>query len=129
MAFRRSMSSKVGRLRDWIWWLASVAGDPRHPLRCYVCGKKLDPTAFLTGDATDGLVPHHLSMKRSDHDPNHSHPAHRSCHRRFHRQLEENGIDIRLNYKLALRFFGPTPKTRSDKSRTPGSLRQWAQAQ
>ena len=112
---RRSMGSKAKRLRDWLYLFAHWVEMP-----CYVCGEQIDPDAFTKGDASDGLVPHHIDMSRANASPDNVAVCHRGCHRKFHMAYEK-GEDIRD--KRAIKYWGPTPSVVSCKSRRSGTLR------
>ena len=114
---RRSVHSKVKRLRDWLHIFAHWMDD----MPCYVCGEQLDPEAFCIGDASDGLVAHHIDMSRGNANPENIAICHRGCHRKFHVAYEERGVDIRD--KRAIAYWGKTPRVQSCKSRRSGTLR------
>lgn len=110
--------AKANRLRDWLWWFAEF-----YPQRCYVCGKRISAENFLVGSWRDGILLHHINMDRKHTRARLLAPAHRGCNVRFHRRLEK-GKDVRT--KLAIRFWGATPRRQSTKARVHGAVRKMA---
>lgn len=82
--------SKVSRVRDYLAYFAV-----RYPQHCYVCGEKIDPVKFLQGDASDGILLHHIEHDRSKNDATDLAVVHRGCHKSYHRNLAERNVDIR----------------------------------
>lgn len=112
-----SVYAKIDRVRDWCAWFSA-----NYPQVCWVCGEKIDTTAFLVGDSQDGIVLHHVNGNREDAEMKNLRFCHRSCHRSFHRQLEEHDRDIRD--PKAKQIHGETPKCKSSKKRVSGNYRK-----
>lgn len=83
---RRTVHSKQRRLREWLWWIWSISQPT-----CYFCEDTIPVEDILQGDASDGVLLHHLDNDRDNDDPENLVVAHRTCHREFHRNYEWNG--------------------------------------
>lgn len=83
---RRTQSSKVRRVREWLWWI----WEQQKPC-CMFCGEAIPVEDIISGDAKDNVLLHHLKGDRTKNEAKDLGVAHRTCHRSFHRNNEWNG--------------------------------------
>lgn len=83
---RRTQSSKIRRLREWLWWIWGL----EKPCCCF-CKVPIPVEDIILGDAKDKVLLHHKNNDRSNNSPRNLALTHRTCHRVFHRSHEWNG--------------------------------------
>ena len=73
-----SQSSKLQRYKEYLKFLFQ-----KYELRCYFCGRLLDPDAFFpkkSGTHLDEYLIHHIDGNHKNERPENKAFAHRSCH-------------------------------------------------
>lgn len=93
--------AKANRLREWLGWFAHI-----YPVHCYICGEKIDPFAFQEGNASDGILLHHIEHDRTKNKAEDVAPVHRGCHRSYHHNWAKHKKSIRT--AKAIEIWGET---------------------
>ena len=84
-AKKRIVHSRIRRVREWALFFARKV----RPV-CYFCSMPLSPEFFRLGNSSDRVTIHHVDHDRSNNRIENLVPVHRSCHARYHRNVQSS---------------------------------------